>query len=481
MRVFVFAPFFHAPSHQDFLLEITAHHLNCKDEVHVITCERDLSLCESNRTHSWKSCFTCKSMGKQALSLIGVPKERVHRIQVPKSSTKSELPKFKNIQELKAFEWRGIPLGTAVAASIISAFTRESQPDTVMLAGEIEKLIKMYMAIYDYVDQVCQEYKPDKFYLFNGRVSSYNAVLQAARKHNIPCLVGERNLKNEYVIIENSHSLDLEFYKREIKQIFDKRTSDEEALQVGSAWFEEQRRGELDLHYNFVIEQNKGFLPKNFDSKKINIAVFPSSEDEMAVDPMWANPFFQTQLEAIQFILSRVQDEKFHFYYRGHPNLKTEQNSQVKSLRKLKANNLTVFFPQEHVDSYALMEGCDRTLCFGSTIGIEATYWGKPSILAGHAYYEGLNACHVPRTKDELISLLTEPLSAIPKERALPYGYWLKKRGTQFKYIQPSQPRTGETSKLGGKRLVWPEQYVVELLKWGNRLGRVFSRLRWSS
>jgi len=59
------------------------------------------------------------------------------------------------------------------------------------------------------------------------------------------------------------------------------------------------------------------------------------------------------------------------------------------------------------VDSYDIVSAADVVLTFGSTIGIEAAYYGKPSILLGRAVYEDLGSCYVPSSHDELMKLLS--------------------------------------------------------------------------
>ena len=58
-------------------------------------------------------------------------------------------------------------------------------------------------------------------------------------------------------------------------------------------------------------------------------------------------------------------------------------------------------------------------------MGVEATFWGKPSILLGRSLYENLNACYTPKNVDELISLIEKDIPAKDRLGAIKYAYYL--------------------------------------------------------
>ena len=80
------------------------------------------------------------------------------------------------------------------------------------------------------------------------------------------------------------------------------------------------------------------------------------------------------------------------------------------------------------LSSYSLMDVCEKVICFGSTMGVESCYWGKPSILIGHSTYENMDVCYVASSKEVLLSLIEKQLD--PKDRigALKYSYFLLDR-----------------------------------------------------
>jgi hypothetical protein len=119
------------------------------------------------------------------------------------------------------------------------------------------------------------------------------------------------------------------------------------------------------------------------------------------------------------------QAPDLHFYLRIHPNLKGVTHRDHMDLYQLKQYpNITIIPPESMVSTYALMDACEKVVTFGSTTGVEASYWGKPSILVGRSYYEMLDACYHVKSKEELAEALKAQLA--PKDRlgADKYGYF---------------------------------------------------------
>jgi hypothetical protein len=82
------------------------------------------------------------------------------------------------------------------------------------------------------------------------------------------------------------------------------------------------------------------------------------------------------------------------------------------------------------------MDACEKTITFGSTIGVEATYWGKPSILLGKSYYDQMDGIYKPTSFEELFNLINTPkLSPKRKEDILAYGYFWSTFGNDFDHL----------------------------------------------
>ena len=117
---------------------------------------------------------------------------------------------------------------------------------------------------------------------------------------------------------------------------------------------------------------------------------------------------------------------------------------------KKKYKNLTVIEPDEKIDTYALMEACDKVLSTYSTIGCEATYWGKVSIIAGVAPYDELDCVYQAKSFEDLFRLIDDKaLAPKLKENSLPYGYRNQVHGEVYKFFKENSLNDGEF--LGNK------------------------------
>ena len=94
----------------------------------------------------------------------------------------------------------------------------------------------------------------------------------------------------------------------------------------------------------------------------------------------------------MQFIKDWVADKHdIDIYLRIHPRLQEIINASVTELYRLDSQNFYVIRPESPSSTYTLIDQCDAVLTFGSRAGIEATFWGKPSILVGTAVYESFD------------------------------------------------------------------------------------------
>jgi capsule polysaccharide export protein KpsC/LpsZ len=96
-----------------------------------------------------------------------------------------------------------------------------------------------------------------------------------------------------------------------------------------------------------------------------------------------------------------------------------------------------------------MLKNAHTVLTFGSTVGIEAVFWGVPSILAGMSWYRALGATYNPATHDEVMALITETLAPMNDEPAWMYGYYFSTYGIPFKYVRAT---TFDEAEFKGKK-----------------------------
>jgi len=444
MKILIYMPFSDWVPHLATDLEIAAKHLNKGDDVHIIQCSGDLPSCEPNPNHFKLRCVSCKSKRDKGLSLINLPELNRHELALNEFIRDLYLPDFSSMQELKDFEIDNVDIGMMAASTLIS-MVRESHPDLSDFNNFIHENISMSIAIYDAIKHHLKEIDPDVFYLFNGRFAALRPALRAAQDLGVKTFVHERaGVLQRYTLVEDTYPHDIEYQKAQIEKQWNDERPRTEKEEIACKWFKNGRGGKDQGWYSYTKSQMKGNLPDDFDQSKRNIAIYVSSEDEFESIEGWENPIYDNQIYAINAIINADIDKNIRFYVRIHPNLKGLNNTQTRELSELKGTNLTVIPAESKIDSYELMDACEKVITFGSTIGIESVFWEKTSILVARSLYEDLEGCYVPTNHDELIDLINRHLEPLPNLGALEYGYWLSETGIPYIYYNPESIRGGK-------------------------------------
>jgi hypothetical protein len=344
------------------------------------------------------------------------------------------------LSDLKSFFIDNFDIGWGVL-STLTGFLREPVPDLQDQRNKnmVEKTLIGAAQVYFSVLNHLKRERFDEVYFFNGRFASLRAVMRACEKVGVRFFAHERGSdKDRYQLFQNSLPHDIIQTNLFIRSAWEAATSNPDREMIASKFFLDSSAGISHSWYSFTSEQKKGLLPSDWDESKHNLVIFVSSEDEfVAIDETWLNPIYVDQNDGIRRIVhSLTGNDDFHIYLRVHPNLKGFDNTQTRFLNSLTAEHLTVIGADSPISSYALMAKATKVLTFGSTVGIEATFWGKPSILAGRSLYQDLEATYNPKTHNELMDLLSKNLPPKPKLGALMYGYYFTTRGKTFIYFR---------------------------------------------
>jgi len=482
MRVTVFAPYAAWRPHFETDLEIVQDHLDRGDEVTVLSCPGHLPACDSNPRGEARPCVKCLGRRQHGLSLLD---GKVTLKTLP-PYTNEGLPtlqtRFASVDELTAYHVGNFDIGWAVLSTLVS-LRRDPIIDTVAQADEIERLIEASEHTYRSLVEYLAQGNTDVLYVFNGRFTLVRAALRASQNQGVPCFAHERGRDHHhYELYADSMPHDRDLIDRRIRQQW--RESDTNAINRESKarrWFEDRARGISQTWKSFITDQSASLLPEDWDATKRNIVVFPSSEDEfVAIGDNWRYPFYETQLEGIQRLIDSLSDQShdFHIYVRIHPNLTNVDNEQTRGLAALDAPFVTVVPPDSAISTYALLRRCEKAISFGSTIGIEATYWGVPSILLGPAFYRNLAGTYNPRSHDEFLQLLSRDLPPLERTPALMYGYYQATFGRPYRYYASSDLMRGtfRGSRVRQTMLSWLKSESVKLADVLRRLLPVFGK-----
>lgn len=221
-----------------------------------------------------------------------------------------------------------------------------------------------------------------------------------------------------------------------MNELWDLETDLEKKEKIAKSFFDNQRKGISLMEGSFLAYQKENEIPK-LDFEKEIITFFNSSIDEFASVAGWEDyiKLYEDEVDAIYDICNHFAgDLKKQFVLRVHPNLKFLKNTQNKNIEKLRElNNLLIIEPQDSVSSYSLLEVSSKVITFGSTVGVEACYFGKPVIVLGLSLYKYLDVAYEPSSKSELYQLIdSSSLLEKPKENTYKYGYWRLLFGNDF-------------------------------------------------
>lgn len=460
MRVLVISLFTEWPLPLAMELEIAQNHLDAGDDVELLGCDSSIGRCQVNTNGSKKHCNHCGCIRTEAIELLSKP-IRVHRISdfvrdSDIAGERSSIERLHGRASFKAYEVDGMDIGWGAISSTIDHFRDpflEATGAEDVARKQCEAAVKMGRAVTRFL---ATQKGFDRAYIFNGRWATSRAAFRACRQAGLDVMTYERGSSGyKYMLFENSMPHSREYWKKAINEAWE--VASEEQRDVGRQFFEDRRAGKEVSWISFTKDQEKNKLPDGWDAKRRNITIFNSSEDEFSgIDASWEWPFFAKQSEEIQRVVEDMAriDPQARVYLRMHPNLKNVDNADTRAYQAIAADNFVLIPPADAVSTYALIEAAACVLTFGSTVGAEATYWRRPSVLAGPALYEDLDVAYVARSHEQLIDLITQELEPKPVENAIKYGYYLRTFGVDYRHYRSTGLSTGDfkgvdLSKIG--------------------------------
>lgn len=440
--VFSLAPLW--SPHFETELELILQHTSIGDRVTVVHCEAELGSCLANPSGNRFPCFTCRSRAARGFDTVGLDPA----LLLPLDLRPIEVPQFSTLHELMEYRHRGVAIGRAAASSLISIL-RDPRPDVAAHADLAETLASTAAAIYDSSARLLSSMRPDLTYVFNGRFASTQPIIEACRVLGLEFATHEAGYEvGTYRLVRNGTVHELEVMKHQMHSTWDSgRDEPETRGEIAREFFVGRRyggHGDSLEEYQFARSQTRDFLGKLQDRVERQIVIFNSSEDEFAAAMSFRNPVFADQMDALDAIVRHPWPSSWRIVLRVHPNLIGVDNHQTARIDALAANDdLAVVPAASPVDSYALIDNSDVVVTFGSTIGAEAMYWGKPSVLVGRAIYEELGTQR-PSTPSQVMAAIADgSLSAPDRDAVLRFGYFQRRWNTPFQHFTQDSFRSG--------------------------------------
>jgi hypothetical protein len=432
------------------LLDVADTAYACGDTVKIMVCDSTIKICNSNREESGLFCAWCKSYRKSLFRRLPKDMEVLYYadfyLPENKSAVESLTFRYDSVEAIKQLTYKNVKIGYGAFSTYV-AWTRNLYPKMDdEFRNYFNRYLKAECIATEVLGNVLEKVRPDMVHLFNGRHFDNRPFFDLPKSLGYPVRTYE-NVKRDtkerlsdgtkrrlfsYMFFENVLPHDIKYLCGTIKRVWDdSKLPEDNKLAIGESFFVNRKASRYAGDKIYTQAQKYGELPDGFDKSKRNIAIFTSSEDEFAsIGAEYDDDkLFDSQLCGIADILERFKnDADFHFYLRVHPNLKNVKYKYHICLLELggKYKNVTIIKAKDKVSSYSLLENVEKVLVFGSTIGLEACYWGKPVILLCAAFYNYLDVCYKPKNAEEVFSLIVASgLPPLDKIGAVKYGFYV--------------------------------------------------------
>ena len=370
-----------------------------------------------------------------------------NRFPLTKKNTIEETTSFKinDINDLMALKYEEFEVGKYAYSSLIHRYGTAFID--VNLHWEIlEQYIETGIAVYKQAFSFIKYWEIDEVYVFNGRFCAPAAVAAAGKKAGIRVLYHERGANKERYYLE-------EFIPHDVVKVADAMScaweralleNPEGSIKIANEFFNKMRDRQETGWLSFTKNQILNSLPVINKSSKV-VTYFATNDDEYeALLDIFPWKYWKNQFHALDDLIGTCAEiQNIQLIIKLHPNLVSKSNEDKERWMRYERSNAYIIAPDAEFDTYALMEISDVVITSGSTIGIEAVFWGKPVILLGPSYYEHLGACMQPHTKDELFQLLSQDEYFADPIKALPFGYHYSTFGQLFQFYKPGDLFSG--------------------------------------
>ena len=456
MNILIVSFFNAGVTHLATELELAEKHLRQGDSVTFLACDGSVGGCTVNPTGDKEKCLECKLRRLRGIRELS-GEVKIHHLRSPQCQphelASALLPASPTIDDYKAVRYKRHDLGWAALSSAIYIH-RDPLCDTKATMKSALVFLCAAVRSYEGTRRFLGKHSDyDCAYVYNGRFATTRGALRALQDAQIPFITHERgSLIHKYETYPDTLPHDRTLCQERTIEAWEEPNHKAEREKFAHQFYREKREGQAVAWKNYIKDQLPNTLPRDWDEDVHNVVIFNHSEDEFAaIGDAFTNSLYPSQAEAVRRIASDTlaAEKQIHYYLRVHPNLSGVENSSLNNLLAINSPNLTIIGPDEKISTYALLDACDCVLTFGSTMGAEATYWGKPSILAGECFYDSLDAAYNATSHEEVMKLLLQSdLPPKPNLGALKYGYFHRTRGAPFEYWEPVDLSSGHFKTL---------------------------------
>ena len=408
-------------THLAQMVELGLIHLNKNDKIYILFCNNELKGCPANFYNKKNICKRCVSQQKHTINNV-LKNVTILNLDL---NNKINFPNFKSVEEFKKINYNGLPVGKLTISTIVT-----QEADVYINFRDIKKdafrIAENAINLFNFTLDIIKKNKIDIVYSWNGRRSSDGPPLYAAKKLGIKYFAyitgGQiQNFKTQPTL--GIHNLN--YTRKLIEKFYRKNKRSKNFYKMSKYFFKYMRYGGREISGRFIYSQLFDQKIVKISSKKKTLLIFTSSYWEFFSlhDNEWAKI---DQFKILKKILNnKILKKKYDIIVRWHPNQRFAGSGEKKIINNIisKKEEITHYDFNSKINSYSLLENSDIILSFGSTIGIEATYYNKPSICFGSAFYDKTNGVYLAKNFQQLQKLLLKNLKPLSKQNALKFGF----------------------------------------------------------
>lgn len=385
------------------------------DEVSIVYCDGLVYAACTANPFGWSSiCRVCRSIYDEAFSAL--PADIIAR-------PITFYQKFTQFENVPGWQLGDQEVKNGVESTLLTNYRVDRQRiASSLLLRHISRRYEIYSKlIFESAISVLKSSKIDRLEFYNGRLVPTRALLTAARLTSTDFSVLESwGVNRSMRIYPNTTPHEFQYNKLVLENFIPLDAYDEE---IGHKFFIDRRKGLPTNDRSYTARQTSKVKLSGFSRPLI--AFFLSSPDELKVS---GNEFFTTWSLAPEIFIAEVYRSlrfDFDFVVRMHPNQHGDRTGESARIHNslVSLPGVCVIKPLDPTSSYELMGCADYVVTFGSTIGIEATYWGKTSILVGRALWEDANVVYKCKDPSSFIKLIRNNPEPLSRESSVKIGY----------------------------------------------------------
>ncbi len=314
-----------------------------------------------------------------------------------------------SMQDLTAWQYRGLPLGQLCIPGLRWALRRHHLPDDEPTRELFRKYLISAASLVERFEELLQKIEPRAVVIFNGISYPESVARRVAQNNGIPVVTHEVGLR--------PYSTFFTFKEATFREVdlgsSDHLTNEEDERL--NAYLSDRFKGQFTMAgIKFWPEMTAipDELQKHIDRHQQLVPIFTNvifDTSQIHANTLYEDMFaWLGDLEDVilnhpeTFFVIRAHPDEDRFGKESRESVRDWfMRSRVKHLP-----NIQFFSPSETISSYDLIRKAKVVLVYNSSIGLEASILGTPVLCAGRARYTQVPTTFFPSKREEYLHQL---------------------------------------------------------------------------